>query len=358
MSEPNPETSSLSDEFKLLVISEEYKDEIRTPHERTELVVEKLIAIGTELSNNTYYDYTAAGMANIDFNNHALALLGEITELSQIEVKIRGNGVRVPDVVLTGVQDESDGVVTEGIAAVFPRDKPMRNLEDPESDMSYIQGVYSTVLDVNRDGSEFKIQPNLVMALRHQQRMNVPLQSTSINLFSVTTNMCALASLDGTATFSIPELEEVRDRNRIYENIAHFGLSHSILMKQINKLKQILHSEVDNNYSQLKKLEILQSIGRLAGHESLRSEAHADLMSELILDVIGEGRTVRITMVERLTEDIVTETRVLGIVMGITMPDSQNVNSVPSIVINEIDVHTNTAEGKIVNFNDIKGFEF
>jgi len=342
-----------------LKIPEEYIEEIRTPEERVELIVQDLVAKGIELSKVTYTNHAEATIANEDFNNYILYQLAKVSELSAIEVKVGGIGVQVTDVSLMHIAEEDEeGVEIEGIAAVYPKKKPLRVFEELESTDVFIDGSYTVVSDVNKNGTEFKVKPHLIAQLKSVEKTGVTLAATTIDLFSVTVPRRAIIALDGTASFSIHELEEVRQKDQIYENVAVLGLSQSILMKQINKLRQILFSVDDIEFSEVQKLEILRRIGRLAGKESKKSELHATVMRELLLDVLGEGRTVRLTVVERLTDEIMTESRIICVIMGVNMPGPDDLHSAPSLAVNEVDMHTQTAEGRVVKFDDIQRFEF
>jgi|GEM_PF-6637483 len=347
-----------SDPNENLTVPDEYIDEIRTPSERIEVMYQDLTEKAAILSKEIFTDELEAAMANDAFHRYTMNALEQIDELSSTEVQVGGVGVRIPDVSLRPFHDDSNEVEIEGIAAMYPKEKPLRALNDAELANGYIYGAYSYIIQSDPEKDEYRLSPQLIVKLKQIEKSKVALDGAGANLFEVAVTMSALVSLDGTSKFSVPELQEIRDRNELFESAARLGLVNSMLTKQLNKLKQILHNEQQGMYSSLNNVEILEKIGNLAAIQSKKGEEYSALVSELILDTLGEGRHVRFTLVEKLTDEIMTETRIIGVIMGVNMPDDTNDQIKPSIVVNEVDMNTFTATGRIINFDEIIAFEF
>jgi len=336
--------------------SAEYLDELRTPAERLEMLIDDFSAEGTRLKEINIKD--AAKVESIS-NKHmesALDRLAAIAESGAIGLRLTGEGVMIPDTKFTQISDGSGNV---GVGVLYPADKPSRVLLPDEVEVGYIEGVI-TSHTIKEDGT-FAIRPKLVVRLLGVDRSPITLNNSYINFIELNVARRAFVEFEGLAdSVKVLELEDIRQQNSTIEDLSRKGLANTMFARQLKKIQQNLYAidEQDtDDYVLMNRLPMLLRIGELGALHARQSIEHAAVVENAVFETLGAGRMVKITFEQVVAEGISAEATIRGNLTGVKMPQFQD-DTTPATLFVE---YANFEGEKIsvpVPFADIKAFAF
>lgn len=334
----------------------EHIEEPKTPLERIEIFFLDIQRQAAELTKKRYANIFDANDDADDFVRDATEKAEDVLGVSVNQVRISGTGVRVPEFDIRGVEDSETG--NHGLAVIIDQKNSLRSLDSFESITGRYRGLLANVVEekteepAKEDEKVYKILIDSIFDMDDTVTNPVNIQNTNIAIMDIIMRRRALASYTGEVYVVPVDLEKIRQSHDLAEKISQEGLVNTLFMKNLRNLNRAFFNEDDSQYVSLNKIAIVKRIGSLGEKYARNGYEQASIVSSAIKDTFGANRHIKLTYTEIFEDIIETEGSVAGTVSMVIMPESQDDETIPSLVINY------GSGQKEIEFEKIKTLDF
>jgi hypothetical protein len=309
----------------------ELLEELRTPEERAELVFKELQKEAADIATKSFSDHLEATMALdslvVSFNEK----LNTIDRVSLMPFQLSGEGVSIPEYSLGAAEDEDTN--SAGIAFMFTKGNTMRSLETFETVTGAFEGVAGSLYMKDDDSQDLKVRMSALFNLAGYDTHPVLIQGTDIAVASIVVRKRAVVDLSDDFTVISTELEKVRKDHDIVNRIARSGLTTSMFVRQLNKMRQALHNEDTVEFKPMDKISVFQQVGALGGEHARKSDEHRRLVTDAIMALFGESRTLKLEFTELIEGVVEVESNYEGVLTDTIFSSGKDDDVESSIVI-------------------------
>jgi len=329
--------------------SVEYEAELRTPEERLEEFLHGLIEEAQQLAVEEFSTVTEATRANDKFNSSINERLKTIEGYQLIPVELSGNAVKVPDYEWRAVNDES--TEEEGIAIVLKEDA-LRPLKDLETVQGTYAGTLGSVVQREEGVELYSILVGGIFNLAGGDAREVELGNTGISVMDVMVRARAYVNMVEDPGIVSLELEKARGKYRLADTLAREGLKDALFMKRLHNLGRALHTEDEQAFTELLNPRVFTGIGAAGAIQARQSPEHSALIASTIADTIGSQRRMQFGYKELFEGVMEIESLIAGKVSLVVMPDSEEDETEPAILVDDGDIQ------KLIPFESITSVKF
>lgn len=306
---------------------------------------------GAELSTVRFPDPQTARAAYGQFAYRTADILGDLTVRSDTDVEFSGEGVRVPAVT---AEHFSDGRRL-GIFIGVPVEEAFRPLNEVESMQGRIDGA-SVTMHQHDDG--FQLVPHLTFASSAKEEASIAL-TENFNLIDVLIGSRGLARLDGQTRMAITGLERIRAVYRVKDAMTEHHLLNTPFNAEARRLEEAMQHRVKHDFVELRKPEIINNLGVLAGELSRKGEPYRQIVNDRILNIVGHESTLRVIYEgESELPGIAENHRLSGRLVGIETLSAPEDPVDPSFVLSITQRDSGRDQAVIVPFTSIKSMSF
>jgi hypothetical protein len=336
-------------------INPEFVDELYSTEERLEMLIEDIINGQTVDYRKVYVSLDEATSSLHQINSFATAELSALKGVTNIELTLSGEGVRVPQLEAKEYHDSDEE--HRGMVIAFNESAVLKPLELFETRHGSIEAVWTTI-NSTPDGNGYTIEPNLVVRLKDIRTYPFTLNKSEASIADVHVVEKALVRLDGSSQISMRTLEKIRSDGELHDHLAKFGILNSLFYRQLNNVQAALHNEHPTEFVDLIDIKKLHRIGTLGESLARKSYEHSHVISQSIMNTFGSERFVSVSYATILPNRKLMTPSVKGKIIEVLMPQSFEDETEPSLILEVAGDSSNSTRITKVPFAHIVDFKF